>query len=206
MAFLDRFPERCAEAIAALERESSAEVVVVVAPRSGSYSDADLGWGIAGAMVTLALILHGPWLFHPDLVLLNVFLAGLFCWWVSRRSRTLRRWLTSSARRRDQAEDAAARVFLERAVSATRARTGVLVYVSLLERVAVVRPDYGVEGRVPGAFWNEVRDRLGRVDDEEDLEAALFEILARMREVLSEALPGQADDQDELPDRPVMLT
>lgn len=176
-------------------------MVVVVAPRSGSYADVDLMWGILAGLAALAYILHGPVLFSPELVVVNVLLVGALVWWLSRRSEPMRRLLTTASRRRAQVEEAARSVFVTRGLGATRQRTGILIYLSLLEREAVLHPDYGAQGRIPGADWNEVRACL----TPEAPEDGLFKALAMLEEKLAERLPRGTEDRDELPDEPVML-
>lgn len=201
VSFINDFPARCAEAVARIEQKSAAEVVVVVAPRSGSYADADLLWGILAGLAALAYILHGPVLFSPEMVIVNLLLVGGLAWWLSRRSEPLRRLVTTAARRRVQVEEAARSIFVGRGLGATRQRTGILLYLSLLEHEAVLLPDYGAQGRVPGVDWNEARACLQTAN----LEEGLFKALTLLEEKLPERLPRAEGDRDELPDEPVML-
>lgn len=205
MAFGDKtFARRVEEKVAALEEASAAEVVVAVAPSSGSYADVDLLWGALAGLGALAAILYGPWVIRPEAVLLDVGLLGALAWWLSRRVPAMRRLLTRSSRRRAQVEEAARRIFWEEGVSATRERTGVLLYLSLLEGRAAVIPDFGIDGRVPRAVWNEVRHLLGQARHREDLVARLFEVLDRLKERLPAHLPPEDDNPDEIPNAPRM--
>ncbi len=206
MAFQDDFPERCAEAVAELESTSAAEVVVVVAPYSGHYHDLDLLWGLVFGLASLAYMLHSRFDFHPDFVLLNVVLAGVVGWFLSRSTQSPRRLWCRQERRQHQVRLAAQSAFADQGLSATRDRSGLLLYISLWERLAVVQPDYGVDGALPRAIWNEVRHRFGQATTLEQLEEALFASLEQLREPLSQALPRAEDDRDELPNAPVMMS
>ncbi len=196
------FQQRAEDSVAAIEAVSRAEVVVVVAGRSGSYADVDLLWGILAGLTTLGLVLHSPWNFHPDLVLPDVALFGWLAWMASRRLDPLRRALTSRKRRCGQVEAAARQAFMEEGVSATRERTGVLVYLSLLEREVVLQPDLGLDGLVPRAVWNRFRHALRGCRKLKDLEECFFQGMADLAQHLPRHAPAGAQDPDEIPNTP----
>lgn len=199
------FSQRVTRAVEAVEKESSAEVVVVVAPRSGSYADVDLLWGGLLGLLALAVILYGPWQFRPEPILLDVLLFALLGWWASRRSPALRRLLTSQARRLRQVEEAARNQFVLAGVSATRERTGLLIYLSLLEREGCLMTDHGIDGRVPQATFGELRQRLRAARRVLELEDALHHGLELLARRLPEHLPCTEDNPDEIPNAPRML-
>src|SRR5262245_35160471 len=121
------------EAAREIEARSSAEVVVSVRPRSGSYLQADLLFGIAAGAAATALLLFLPQTFAPLWFLVDPLLAGALAAFAGSRLPGLRRALTPGALRRLRTERAARALFLERRVHATSGRTGLLLYVSLLE-------------------------------------------------------------------------
>lgn len=196
------FLEKVEASVTSVERASDAEVVVVVAPRSGSYADVDLRWAILLGLAALTVILHSPWSFHEDLVLLDVLLFGLLGALLSHRLDPLRRLLTGAARRHAQVEAAARQAFVEERVSATRERNGVLLYVSLLEREVEILPDHGLDGRVPRAEWNEVLHDLRAARSLEDLETRFLKALDRLKERLAVHAPATGDNPDEIPNAP----
>ena len=58
-------------AVSAVEAASSAELVIAVRPRTGSYLHADLGFGILVGFAALAVLLFSPWIFAPVWVLVD---------------------------------------------------------------------------------------------------------------------------------------
>jgi putative membrane protein len=198
----ESFLKKAEESVAAIETASRAEVVVVVAGRSGSYADVDLLWGILAGLTTLGVVLHSPWNFRPDLVLPEVVLFGILAWMASRRLDPLRRALTSRRRRCAQVEAAARQAFMEEGVSATRERTGVLVYVSLLEREVLLQPDLGLDGLVPRAVWNRFRHALRGCRGLRGLEELFFRGMADLAEHLPHHAPAGAQNPDEIPNTP----
>lgn len=199
------FSQKVTEAVARIEERSDAEIVVVVARASGSYADVDLMFGLLLGMLALALVLYGPWIFRPDFLLLEVALIVLAGRWLSRRSSGIRRLLTSSARRRKQVEAGAKIAFLDHAVHATRGRTGVLLYLSQLERLGCVLTDHGIDGRVPRSVWTELKLGLERGGALEALEEALHDGLELLAQRLPEHLPSTGENPDEIPNAPRML-
>lgn len=200
------FLEKVEASVAAVERASDAEVVVVVAPRSGSYADVDLRWAILLGLAALTVILHSEWSFHEDLVLLDVLLFGFLGALLSHRLDPMRRLLTGRRRRHAQVQAAARQAFVEEQVSATRERTGVLLYVSLLEREVEILPDHGLDGKVPRAEWNEVLHDLSGARSLQDLEARFLRALQRLEERLPLHAPATGGNADEIPNAPRMRT
>lgn len=196
------FLEKVEASVAAVEQRSDAEVVVVVAPRSGSYADVNLRWAILFGLTALTVILHSHWSFHEDLVLLDVVLFGILGGLLSHRLDPLRRLLTTARRRHAQVQAAARQAFVEESVSATRERNGVLLYVSLLEREVEILPDHGLDGRVPRAEWNEVLHDLRQAASLPDLEQRFLRALERLKERLALHAPATGNNPDEIPNAP----
>lgn len=189
------FSARIETLVAEIERSTDAELVVVAARRSGSYRDLGLLAGVAVALVALGGLLFAPLEFHPLSVPIYVLGVGALAAWTVGRSPALLRRLARPARCRRQVEDAARVAFVEEAVHGTRARTGILVYVSEAERRCALVRDLGLDGRIPGAAWT--RLDLGVHD------LASFEALLRaVGAVLAAHLPARADNPNELPDAP----
>lgn len=187
-------------AVVTVEGQSSAEVVIAIRPSSGSYLHADLVAGVIGALVALAFLLFSPWGFALHWFLIDPVVVGLLAALASSRSWTWRRLLTPPEVRRARVLTAARAAFVEKGVHRTRARTGILVYVSLLERDACVVVDTGVEGAVDVERWNASTDALARIvrhgGDAEGLAGAI----ADLGPVLAPRLPRTEDDVNELAD------
>jgi putative membrane protein len=92
---------------------------------------------------------------------------------------------------------AAEAAFCQEAVHATTARTGLLVYVSILEERVELLPDQGLLGKIPGAVWN---DLAVQADTLEHLLAGL----ERVGTVLAQHVPSTGDSVNELSNAPRM--
>ncbi len=151
------FSEAVERAVREAERGTAAEMIVVVAARSGSYLDVALAVGAAVAVLALLVALFAPAPFHPVAIAVEMPLVFGLAAWVAHRTPSLLRALAPAARARRQVERAAADHFVREAVHGTRGRTGLLVYVSRLEERVALLSDLGLEGRLPSAAWSAVR-------------------------------------------------
>jgi putative membrane protein len=88
--------------------------------------------------------------------------------------------------------------FIDQGISVTRARTGVLVYVSLFERRVEIVADIGIPVDRLGDRWNQVvRSIDAAARDGVD---PFLTALQTLGPLLAEAVPRSADDVNELPD------
>jgi putative membrane protein len=199
--FLDDAGKRAlADAIASIEAASSVEVVVAVRLESGHYRHADLLAGALAAVATLAFLLYAPWSFSYEAFLVDPVLVGLLAGWVVARTPRARRALSSRKLRARQVTTGAHAAFHEKEVGLTRRRTGMLVYVSLLERELRVLPDRAIVEAVPAEAWRARVDAMSSVIERGGGVGALAAELTALAPLLGEGLPRAADDVNELPD------
>jgi putative membrane protein len=188
------------EAVRAVESRSSAELVIVVRPQTGSYLHADLLFGILAGIAALAFLLFSPWVFPPVWILIDPLLigglAGLAATWTT----GLRRLLTPPAMRRRRVETAARSIFVERRVYGTRGRTGILLYVSALEREAAVVADIGCEALTSTDGWRAAVGGIEQAVRNREDGVAVAARIHGLAPLLSSALTRGGDDVNELPD------
>jgi putative membrane protein len=156
--------ERVAEAIASAERNTSGEIVAVIAADSSSYLHAPFLWA---ALVALAV----PWPFvywtwwpiqHIYLLQLGVFAALS----VVLMYEPLRLALVPRSVKQARAHRRAVEQFLVQNLHTTQGRTGVLIFVSAAERFAEILADAAIHQKVPEDTWKEIvrdlTDHIGR--------------------------------------------
>lgn len=199
-SFLD--PEaktRVTRAIETVEGQTAAEIVVTVRKTSGHYRHGDYLLGVLLAFAALLVFLFHPEPFEEHLfpvAELGLFIAGVA---LSTSLAPLRRLLVSSSLRDRNAQTCASAAFHDMGIDRTRGRTGILIYVSLFERRAVVVADSGVPADKMGDPWKtaaaslEEAVRQGSVD-------AFIKNLEALASPLARALPRAADDVNELSD------
>lgn len=195
-------PEARARVVAAVrlvEAASAAEVVVTVRPSSDAYREtAHLAAAIASFGAILLFLFHPleieTLVFPPVVVALYAFVA-----WTSGRAPLVARWLAGE-KRRDAAVAREAKIaFVDLGVSRTRARTGVLVLVSVLERRARLVADV-----TAATALDDEAGRAAVATLEGSIEHGDVETFSRALEalgpLLARTLPRGDDDVNELAD------
>jgi putative membrane protein len=190
---------RTTEVIRAIEARTCAEVVVTVRPAAERHIPTSLAFGAAVAAIALFVMLVSPRVYDvrtmPFDVLLTFVLAALVCHCVP----ALKRLLTPRKRRFAAAGREASAAFSELGVGKTKQRTGVLVFVSLFERTALVVADEGVPTALLGEAYDARVGELSRSVAALDVDAFLA-ALAALGTLLAGILPRRPDDVNELTD------
>lgn len=146
------FERRVEAAVQGAEAHTDAELVVVVAPQSGTYRDLPFALASAATLALLAVVIALPFEFHPWMLVIELGVAWPAFAWVFSAAAVCRA-VASATRKRDQVVAAAAAEFHREMVHSTPARVGVLVYLSLLEQEVEVIADVGIQGRIPNGEW-----------------------------------------------------
>ena len=210
LLFSDEDRDRISQAIAEAERQTSGEIVPVVVPRSDTYDDlawkgAAIGAGKALVAAMLVFQFYGgwglTWLYTgwgtAILALVAGVIGGLLGLFVPFFKRRLagRKRMTRAVHRH------AMKVFVEEEVFDTRERTGVLLFISLLEHRIEVIGDAGINAKVSADDWVHVVERIregiraGRPAD------GLVEAIGLCGQLLGESgVERREDDVNELSD------
>lgn len=192
-----------AEAVRSVEACSCAEMVVEVRDRSGSYAHADARFAAIFALAILVFVLFSRWVFAPGWVAVDVAIAYGVGLLIPRSSHAVRRLMTTARDRERKVHTSAAATFIDRGVAKTRASTGMLVYLSLLERRIELIADRGVLDAVPSLEWNRL---VEGTRSRRATQATLVEVLRTLEPLLLRYAPARADDRDELPDEVRFVT
>jgi putative membrane protein len=185
-------------AVRAIEQGSSAEVVIAVRTHSGTYAHADILAGALAAWAALGVMLFAPTPFGWISIFVDPALVGVAVALLARRLPVVRLALSRKASRHLAVQRAAEALFVEKKIGRTRDRSGLLVYVSQLERRVVLVPDTGIEGAVDAETWSQHARAIDSAAAAGGV--AVAGALQALAPVLQAALPRRADDVNELPD------
>ena len=184
--------------IEAIEQASAAEVVVAVRRRSAPYLHANVAIGAAVAVAGLAAMLFSAHVFALTSILIDPFVVGGVAGAVVELLPAVKRLLSPRAMRQREVLRAARATFVERGVHRTRDRSGILVYISWLEREVAVIGDAGIERALPAELHADaVRSLTAAISSGG---AAVARQLERFAPALAAAMPRRDDDVNELPD------
>ena len=212
--FDDEQRQRINQAVAAAEAKTSAEIVPVVATASGRYDRPEdivgLWLGVA-AMVVVWLALPkaetepGSWGGLPLWGIIVCVAAAAVVGFVvgaaiASHVGWLRRLFTPRRQMRDEVDGSARQGFFDSRVHRTAGGTGLLIYVSLYERMAAVIGDQALVDALGQPALDEMcrqlTDRLRTAGPAE----ALCETVAAAGDRLAAVLPRAEDDVNELTD------
>ncbi len=209
---------RVESAVSAAESKTSCEIVPVVATASGRYDRAEdlvgLWFAMVGAVVAFLIFPghndHGTWGGIPlwgqvgllVLVMLVCFIVGAV---VADRFRNLRRLFTPRSHMQEEVNLRARELFFDRRVHHTAGASGLLIFVSLYERTAVVLGDRSVVETLGDKFPEELCQRLTSSLRTQDVASAICDTIQHAATSLQTALPRMANDVNELPDTLVLL-
>jgi putative membrane protein len=214
---------RVSAAVQAAEMGTSGEIVTIVADHSDRYLDVALWWAIAAAILALSAVAAFPgfygwlmsllsngWFSEPTpaellelalaIVVVTFVAVRLILQWIP-----LRLALTPGIVKSRRVRRRAIRYFKVGAERRTAGRTGILIYLSLIEKRAEIVADASIHAIVPQERWGEAmadmlaRVREGRIAD--GMIAAIGDVGA----ILGEHFPRRDDDKNELPDRLIEL-
>ena len=220
MAYLSETQHRLvSDAVGEAERNTSGEIVTVLADRSDGYSDVVLVYaaGMAFTAMSVFAALPRPFLDLWDALIggwghdwstgelasmtIALGLVAFAASWVALSFDALRFALVPKPVKAARARDAAVRHFKVGAESRTHGRTGVLLYLSMREHRAEIVADATIASQVPAEVWGEaMADMLGEIREgrvAEGLAAGIRDVGV----VLAERFPRDAEDTNELPDR-----
>jgi putative membrane protein len=214
--FSDADRKRINECVGAAELKTSAEIVPVVATSSGRYDRAE---DLAGLLLGIVLMIltailwpappismeSGSWDKDPSLIQAGKLIAAMvvgFMLGVAAGSRIsgVRRLFTPSGQMREEVQQSAQAIFFDKRIHHTASGSGLMIYVSLFEHVAVILADQQVLTALGQATLDELCRSLTMQLKQGSPTEAIFKTIEAASDKLSCALPRQASDINELPD------
>ena len=197
--------QRITRTVQQVEQRTAGEIVPMVVSASHAYPEAkitgaavvSLPLGLIAAFATSALFWWPGqvlWLFLVYYLLF--FLMGLLLM----RHPALLRMFIRPERAAEEVERAAVAHFYAEGLQATRDGTGVLLYISVLERRVWILGDRGINERLSPQVWQAFVDRLIQGIREKRQCEVLCAVIDEIGTLLQTHFPPKADDRNELSD------
>jgi len=216
-------------AVRAAEARTTGEIYCVVTEESGHYAETVIAWAAGVALMGPAVLLAaGVHVTIPDLfaswsasdvghaieqavrsaLIGAIVLQGLL--FVATALivaiHPVRRALTPKSVKRHQVHRRAAEHFAAKGLHLTTARTGVMIFISLGERMAELIADEGIADHVEPHVWDKAMAALTEGLKRGDPEAAFEGAIRQCGDALAAKFPaGPGDNANELPDAVVVL-
>jgi putative membrane protein len=202
--FSEEEKETIRRAVEAAEATTAGEIATMVVDRSDSYREAEtlggvLVAGLFGGITCVVLHHVTIWTYIP-----LVFILFFPCHWLLRRQPQLKLPFVSRGRVAEAVRERAVRAFFEKGLYKTRDETGILIFISLLERKVWILGDRGIDRRISHETWQGLARELSVGIREGRAGAALVGVIGKCGEILAEHFPRKADDVNELADEVIV--
>jgi putative membrane protein len=206
-------------AVADAERATTGEIAVAITEESSDYSFFELFASVILGAITFAAVLafHGP---------LADFVGRLFWgerdWYVTAASGfvafavmglgfavanvpAVDRLVAPRAVRHARSHNRALKAFIETGVYATAERTGILIFISRMEREVCVVADSGINAKIPQEKWDSIASGLALGIKSRETGAALVRAIGECGTLLAENFPAKRENPNELKDGIIIL-
>lgn len=209
--FTEADQARVAKAVSDAEELTSGEIVPYVVRQSGRYEAAvwrgAAVWSVLVLLVTM--LVHQfydgwglGWLFSGWGVAATVVTAGSLGALITAFVPPVKRLMAGPNTLAERVHLRSMRAFVEEEVFLTRDRTGILLFVSLLEHRIEVLGDEGINAKVSADDWVHVVERIQAGISKNDLADGLIGAIGLCGELLErKGVEIRKDDEDELSNR-----
>lgn len=207
------------EAVVQAEKNTSGEIAVAVIGESADYSFYELFAAlIFGAIVfsvllpfhhTIGSILerffwHVPeWVYAAVYGFTGFIATGLF--FAFANIPVIDRLVIPRRVRTHSVYTRALRHFVESGVYATRERTGILIFISLMEHEVRILADNGISKKIDQATWNTLASSIAVGVREGKTSGVLIDGINECGRILTEHFPSHGENKNELIDGLVLL-
>lgn len=191
---------RLAQQITDVERRTAGELVAIVLHSSASY----VAFRVAYAAMAALLVVSVASVLWPSVPATDLFgLQGALAialYWIFGWPALLRR-ITPRPVQQRAVSDRVKQLFIERGVTETRDRSGVLILLSAFERRVEILADRGIHQHLGDAAWQDMVNELTQSIRRRAPAEGLSKVIDRLGHELSNHFPARPDDTNELPNR-----
>jgi len=211
--------KRIGDAVLAAEANTGGEIVTAIIPESDDYAFRELLFAIAAGIITFIVLalLIAPfnrlldrlfWIESAALLPLSMGAVSLAIGTMSYvlfQIPAMDRLVVGRQAMADAVRNRALRHFVESAAYDTVDRTGVLLFISILERRVELIADKGINAKVAPDTWDRIVSSLVRGIGENQTAEAIVTAVKEIGMILAEQVPPRPDDENELSDGPTEL-
>lgn len=207
------------QAVQDAERLTNGEIALAAAPESSDYSFFELFASVVLGAVCFALLLplHGSVVSLVDRLFWHVpswyvpafygaaTFAVIALFFLFANIPAVDRIVVPRAARRKAVYERAIRHFVESGVYGTADRTGILVFISLLEREVRIVADSGINAKIEQAEWDRIASLVATGVKTGKTAEALIAAVTECGKLLAEYFPAKKENPNELADGLVLL-
>jgi len=191
------------KAIGEAEKNTSGEIVAVIARASGDYYYVPYLWAALAALIVPWPLLYWTWMPEEEIYLIQLAVFAVLA--ALLHYAPLRFALVPRSVRRQRAHQRAMQQFFAQDIYTTPGHTGVLLFVSAAERYAEIVTDAGIHAKVPDTEWRDIIGELTSEIGKGNAGQGLIQAIQRIGAHLAAHFPASAGKQNLLPNHLVML-
>ena len=203
--FTSQEKEEISRAIKSLETRTSGEVAVILVDQSDPYPEGEfLGGILIGGLLAFMVAL---WFFHGQIWFLIPlhFIFFLPLYLLFQKIPVLKTPFLGARRKEAAVRRRALQAFYEKGLYKTHLNTGVLFFLSLLERKVWVLADKGIYEKIKQDTLNQFAGQVSGGVRDRQAGQALVQAVQGVGDLLAEHFPVTPGDRDELPDEVMTL-
>lgn len=212
--------ENIQKKVAEVEEKTTGEIAVAVTPESGHYSYWELLAANCVAAIMLIVLLpfsdkihalytHLYWQNEPRWILpafyiISCFAMVVICFYLANIP-AIDRLVIPRVVRTSCVNHRAMRYFAESGVYATKEHSGILIFISYMERQVRIVADSGIAKEIGQDLWDLIADELAENLKKGNAAEAITTAISKCGELLADKFPAHEENPNELPDGLVIL-
>jgi len=208
------------KAIEDAEKKSDGEIAVAITAESDDYSYWELVTAVLiSALVSIILLpfsgkiknslLLSYWNTMPDWTLPVIFVVAIFASLIISfhllNIPVLDRLIIPNQIKKSRVTNRAFRYFTESGIYKTSNHSGILIFVSFLERQVRIIADEGISNKISQDLWNLIADELAENIRKGNTAEGLTTAITKCSELLEEYFPCNSKKENQIKDEPVIL-
>ncbi|MAW07694.1 MAG: hypothetical protein CME61_05370 [Halobacteriovoraceae bacterium] len=195
MKILNKDVNEIRKAVLQAERHTSGEIVPVILKKSDEYLYAHyllaLIFSIMGLLIVENIDIN---VIDNVTAVIILSLIGFFLPYI----RSIKKILLTKKEVQEEVNQKALQMFYEQGLQNTKDGTGILIYISILEKKAVILADKGINQKVTPDYWDCEIAKLISFIKSKKMTKGVCEIISDIGGKLSEHFPIESDDKNEL--------
>lgn len=206
--------------VAQAESKTTGEIALAITPESAHYSFWELLFSNAFAAVLIIILLpftekikeiytHLYWQNVPNWILPSFFIISYFALVAISFYLTnipfIDRLIIPNAVKKECVTHRTFRYFTESGVYKTKEHSGILIFVSFMERQVRIIADEGLSSKISQDLWNLIADELAEGLKNGNVKDAFITAIEKCGELLSENFPNKEENPNELADGLVIV-
>lgn len=201
------------EAVQNAEKNTSGEIATALINESDDYAKYELFFAFIAGFIYFSIMLFFSsevkeliqcmfWNYNSSYLIsfygFSIFVVISIFYFIANIS-TIDRLIVPKKVMQEKVNNRAMRYFTESGVYNTRDRTGILIFISTLEKQIQLIADSGINKKIEQSQWNEIVENIANGVKEKTLSKNLIESIDECGKLLSKHFPIKDDDENELP-------